>query len=234
MKAELVIAGTLIAILGSAALAMASEIQREPLDRLWEEHMLAGTSANYRNGRAQEGRVQYIPRLEQAKGSWVVATQKPQAVRVSDSRGTGLFGLLRGGGWALDGGLLDQTEEHGGAVELYIKKVAPVYPGLLDHSAPRKEQSYEFFLLYRPNDAPQARILNKWVINPEQVHWYVRDYLLQGPLRVDDKAILRANETSDVRGFLAYDPTTKIATITITGLKQPFEDRVDLSAALAN
>ena len=98
----------------------------------------------------------------------------------------------------------------------------------------KKEQSYEFFLLYRPNDAPLARILWKWVIRPEEVHWYVPDYLLKGPLRVDDEAILRGNEVSDVRGFLAYDPATKIATVTITGLTRPFEERVDLSAARDN
>jgi len=234
MKAELFIGGTLIVILGSTALAMAGDIPREPLDRLWEEHMLAGTSANYMDGRAREGRLQHIPRLEQAKGSWVLATHNPRAIRLSDFRGTRLFGLLRGGGWALDGGLLDRAPDAGGIVELYVKRVAPVYPGLLDHSSPRKEEFYEFFLLYRPNDAAHARILNKWVINPEQVHWYVPDSLLQGPLRVDDKAILRASKTSDVRGLLDYDPATKIATITITGLKQPFEDRVDLSAALTN
>jgi hypothetical protein len=223
----------LLGILGSGAPAIAGNISREPVDRLWEEHMLAGTSADYIAMRPAR-RLRYIPQLERSKGTVELAAHKPHGIRISDYSGTRLFGLLRGGGWSLQGGLLDWAPSDGGAAELYVKQVSPMYPGLIDNSAPIKEQSYEFFLLYRPSEGAQARILRKWLINPEEVHWYVPDYLLTGPLRVDDETVLRGSEMSDVRGFLAYDPSARIATITITGLKHPFEERVELSSDADN
>lgn len=233
MKAGLLIGTTMMTLVANCVLAVAGEVAREPLDRLWEKHMLNGTSASYRNGQPNEGPPQFIQPLQAVHGDWVWAMRTARGIKVSDSRGTRLLGLLRGGGWVLAGGLLDRASNDRGAVELYVKHVAPVHPGLLDHHAPMKQEAYEFFLLDRPHDAPQATIIKKWVISPEEVRWYVPDHFLQGPLRIDDKAILHASETSDVRGFLAYDPATKIATVTIMGLNHPLEERVDLSAALA-
>jgi hypothetical protein len=232
MKVGFVIATVLITFLRGGQPATAGDIPRAPLDRIWEEHMLAGTPVHYSSGRLFQWQPWYTRFPERSRGSWVLALATPRGMIVSDYRGTRLLGVLRGGGWSLHGGLLDRFDRDGKALELYVKVVSRVHPGLFDNSAPPKEQSYEFFLLCRPQKDAQAVVVRSWTIRPDEVHWYVPEYLLQGPLRIDDKALLSASETSDVRGFLTYESESNVALVTVTGLTHPFEERVDLSSAL--
>lgn len=195
---------------------MAGEIRREPLDRLWEEHMLAGTSVIYSDGK----RVTYAPTrsYETAGGDPLDAAFTKQGIVVGDFRET-RFLLWVDGGWALDGGLLARVEEQRSAIELYGKKITRREPSFILNlkaiHVPTETYSYEFFLLLRRHGASRATILKKWAFSPEDV-----------PL--DEDRI----PTDLVTGHLRYDRAAKTATVTIKGLKRPIEERVDLSAEL--
>jgi hypothetical protein len=147
---------------------------------------------------------------------------------VHDFRGTAWLGLFQGGGWSLWGGMIGKVEGHTATLELYGKGVERLYPGLLGitHYSKRKEErTYEFFLLKREHGAASATVLKKWVIQPEEIKWFVPDNVLQGPLGGDEQH-RRLNETEDVRGFLKYFPGIQEAEVTITGLTHPFVEHV--------
>lgn len=215
MRTGLVLAATSILLLLTVEQARGREIAREPLDRLWEEHMLSGTSAVYSDGTLQE----YTPErsFEPTVGMPSSAAFTKQGIVVSDLRATRLLGLWAGGGWELQGGLIGGVERRDSTVELYAKEVVWTEPffilNLKAMHTPKQEFSYEFFLLHRRRGAPRAAILEKWTFRPEQLR-------------------LKGDAYPDIRGFLRFDPSAVAATIVIEGLKDPFEVRVDLSRVL--
>jgi hypothetical protein len=106
-------------------------------------------------------------------------------------------------------------------LEVYGKAVIrqfPYFPFPFHREIPH-ETGYEFFLLHRPRGAARATIVRKWVFQPDEV-------------------VVKRESTGgtyeDVRGTLRYDASTRAATVIITGLKQPFEERVDVSSALGS
>ncbi len=195
--------------------ASSREIPREPLDRFWEEHMLAGRSGIYSNGK----RTQFEPdsSFQSAKGSPRDAWLKKKGIAVSDLRGTRLIGLFRKGGWILEGGLLAKAKTQSSTIELYGKRVVRAEPvsilSFILHRDNQREYGYEFFLLHRKNGMAKAHVVKKWIFNPEDT-----------PVFMDNFDV--------VRGFLRYDPATRIATVTITGLKRPIGEHIDLSKEL--
>lgn len=205
----------MILLLMGAEQAIGREIAREPLDRLWEEHMLTGTSAIYSKGARREYSSERS--FESAMGMPSAAAFTEQGIVVSDLRETRLLGLWAGGGWELQGGLLGRVEWRGSAVELYAKEVVRTDPffilNLKAMHAPKEEFSYEFFLLYRRRGVPRATILEKWAFRPEQVR------------RLGDAS-------PDIRGYLHFDPVVATATIIIEGLNHPFDMRIELSSVL--
>lgn len=212
------------------------EVLRVPLDQLWEKHMLEGRGGAHMNGQPETVTAPAFPFAKERRGKGagspfgMLSTE--YAIEVKDFRGTKFFGLLRGGGWTLLGGLLERLEIGSSVIDLYAKVVSPIHPGLFDHYyRPKEEQFYEFFLLHRKRGGPQGVIVKKWVIPPEQVRWFVPEHVLKGPLARNEK-YLRQNETSDVRGYLRLDPLAKTATVTITGLTRPFKEAINLSEVL--
>ena len=128
-------------------------------------------------------------------------------------------GFWRNGGWLLEGGLLAQAVDGSSTFELYGKAVVrrfPFVPFPFHRERPH-ETGYEFFLLHRGPGVPHATIVGQWVCPPDEV-------------------VVKRESTGgtyeDVRGMLRYDPDTRTAMVTITGLKRPIEERVDLSLAL--
>lgn len=201
-----------------SGLAISGEIQREPLDRLWEEHMLSGTSAVYSNGEP----IKHTTDLanESNTGMPFSAAFTKRGIKIGDFRERHFLLLWVGGGWGLDGGLLGKIEERTSTIELYGKQVTRREPSfILNLQAihnPEEEYSFEFFLLRRKNGASRATVIKKWVIGHGQLE--------RSP----------GGTVGDARGFLQYDPATKIATVTLKGLERLFvEERIDLSKMLS-
>ena len=207
----------LLAVVGSA---ISREVARKPLDQLWEEHMLAGTSATYSDGK----HIEYVfeRSFEEAMGSPSSAWDTKQGIAVVDLGERRFLSLWVGGGWTLEGGLLGKIEEGASAIELYGKRVTRVQPhfilNLRATHVPNVEFSYDFFLLHRKKGAARATVLRKWIFRPEELR------------RLGDAPPY----DTYVQGYLRYDPTTKTATVTITGLTHPFEEYIDLSETLRN
>ncbi len=102
-------------------------------------------------------------------------------------------------------------------IELFGKATirTPVHiPAGIFHFDPPTDTGYEFFLLQRPHSTGIAVIVRRWVVEPADVvkdrHGYPR-----------------------VEAALRYDTSTHVAEVSITGLRQPVKDRVDVSAAAA-
>lgn len=138
-----------------------------------------------------------------------------------------MLGLIQGVGWHIHGGLLARQRLDGATLELYGKETTRKRGGFLGFDTYHKleDVSYDFFLLRRPADGSHATILEKWSIPSEDIAWQIPAPSAQYPGLAHGEAGAR----SDVRGFLRYDPATKIATVTVTGLKQTFQQRVLLS-----
>jgi hypothetical protein len=126
--------------------------------------------------------------------------------------GEGFFG---NGGWVLGGGLLRRVSDGSFIVELYVKEVVRrfSYFPFPPHRDTPQEVSYEFFLLNRKRGVPRATGIRKWTFEPDEV-------------------IQRNPNYPSVRATLRYEETNQTATVTITGLKHPFEEHVDLSSEL--
>lgn len=215
MKTVRVIGPSLGLLVLAVQLSVAGEIPREPLDRVWEEHMLSGTFGIFGEGKRQE----YVWKqsYESAMGMPSAAAFTKQGIIVSDLRETRFLGLWRVGGWSLEGGLLDRVQELTSSLELYGKQVTRTEPffilGTKLWHAPKEKFSYEFFLLQRRQGVSRGTVLKKWVIRPEEIQ--------------------QSNEgaSPDIRAYLKYDSATKVATVSITGLKRHFEDHIDVSGA---
>lgn len=183
-------------------------IPRNPLDAAWESHMLSGTAATYYDG--VEFVVNAPPRhstFEAASGDPDKVWPTTKGIRVQDLREKQLWGLLRNGGWRLQGGLLDRAEirGHEGYIELYGKSVWKTRPVLFHFSyePPRSAQhSYEFFLLNRSNESQKAIILQKWTIEADDI---TPDTYLRGDLEYNQASdVLRVvvESTDGKRAFL--------------------------------
>jgi len=187
--------------------------------------MIAGRALDWSDGGTHsEGEVRRLPAL---LGILIVAGSSQGGISVSDLRGTRFLGVVRGVGWAMNGGLLDRVMLDARTLELYGKRVVRWNGGVfgLDTYHGLNDESYEFFLLRRPAGGGRAEILAKFDIPPSDVEWRFGGEA--------DEATRIANARRDVRGTLHYDAATKTALVTITGLKQPFERSVSIDGGKA-
>jgi len=126
-------------------------------------------------------------------------------------------GPWRNGGWMLTGGPLAVAPTPEFTIELFgktiIRTAVHVPSGML-HRDPPTETGYEFFLLRRSQATRAATIIQRWVVQPADVvkdrSWYPR-----------------------AGAVLKYDASAQVAAVSITGLKKPVNDRVDVSASRA-
>ena len=190
-------------------LSLAEPPPRAPLDALWQEHMLAGSSATiYIDASGQRTIAIYrTPFDEQRVSSVESAAATTYGIEVArlDER----WLLWRNGGWFLQGGLLVRAKDHSTTLELYGKAVIRQLPyiprGPFPYDPPMTT-GYEFFLLLRKADAARAAILRQWVLQPSDVV-----------------------EAGRVKATLKYDAPTRKAVVTIMGLKRPLEETVQIS-----
>lgn len=185
-------------------------LTREELDRLWEGHMFSGMSAIYSNGRRTSYTAEHS--YEWAAGNPSLAWLTKQGIAVGDLRETSTLGLFRKGGWVLEGGLLAKLQTGNGTMELYGKRVVQVEQVFIlnFHRDRRREHSVEFFLLYRNREDSKARLLKKWKFAADEM------YLSQGL------------SLGEVKGILRDYVEGKSVIFAVTGLKQAFEERVEI------
>ena len=160
MKERLLVALLTATILAASALCSAKEEDRSDPDRLWESSMLAG-QAHPASGH---------PPLDVPGDHY---SGEPY-IYFQDLEGTALLGLLRGGGWTMEGGMIGSVPKGSSRIELFVKHITRHRPGLIDNYFYKKEDWwYEYFLLLRKEGASQARIVQKWIIPPQEIQWFV-------------------------------------------------------------
>lgn len=209
-----------IAVTASFAGTIAhASMPREPLDKIWEDHMLEGKSSSIHI----EIKKGTISQLERHPSETRTVPATTAAMLFLDPYGIIVRQLGEGfwgnGGWVLEGGRLDQAVDGNSIIQLYVKVVQYLHSYFrfpFERDAPT-DTGYEFFLLHREKDVPGATIVKKWTFLPQDV-----------VLRENPHQPL-TNPDSNVRAFLAYEPSSRTATVKITVLTRPIDERVDLS-----
>jgi hypothetical protein len=190
-----------------------------PLDVLWEQYMLEGRLSKItialRDSRVDLAESASSASFEFARGHPESAAFNSYGISVM-RLGEGIWGNA---GWVVTGGLLSRTTQDARIVELYGKAVVrrfAYFPFPFHREIPH-ETGYDFFLLLRQPGTSGARVIRKWTFMPNEV--LVKRETTAAPPEY-------------VRGVLRYDAGSRVATVTISGLKHPFDERVDLSSAL--
>jgi hypothetical protein len=210
---------------------------RESLDQRWIAWMLSEHYARWDNGKertllsyAATGRL-YDQIFSYPSG----APLTPFGIAMTQDR------YNEGPGWDIQGGLIGRTAHAGTTIDLFGREVRRVHRFLFAYGfAPGRDLSYDFFLVIRPAGAP-ARLVREW-------HFPAKTLALSGEAidqsllgrstrsRVDIEGFLHPAQGEIPRhlvdGFLDFDAATKVATVSISGLKQPFSETVDLSSEL--
>jgi hypothetical protein len=201
---------------------------REALDGVWNEWMLTGHYGFWRRGGEKPWGIQRGDRISAAPGT---AGLTRYAIEV-----WGDAGPFANSNWSHTGGLVGRVETENRSIELFGKQTVLVhYPS--GTASYQRDYSYEFFFLIRPRPQGRATLVRKWSFAPEDVALVV-DRRVEELLRrsnvpeAEIERLARPQTGHNVEGFLTFDAPTKTATVTIKGLKQPFEERVDLSQLL--
>lgn len=193
---------------------------REPLDRMWMERMLAAEYGSWTNGVS-------VP----AVGGDEIRSSPVGAGTTRHGIGIHAESTLGGGGWSFTGGMVGRVAMGSTTVELFGKDVARVHGPKGTANLP--DQSYEFFLVVRPTGIGTARVVRQWRFSWEELAPTVAPEVAERLRRQYAGAALERElereQIISLHGYLAIDPNGKVATITITGLKRPFEEHIDLS-----
>lgn len=139
--------------------------------------------------------------------------QTDYVVGLDDQRGCALFGLLKGAGWRLAGGLVDRVSLNGRSLELFGLHVRELHGGFFGTQSTDADIIYEFYLVSRDAATKQGHILKRWTIPNKAIHFFTPKGSYG--FRVDE-----------VAGYLSYDPTAGVAEVRVTGLKQEFRETV--------
>jgi len=209
---------------------------REPLDEVWQQRMLTGQYGAWEDGAEVPPvwRRWPVPDTDKIASYPVGAQFTKYGIEVRQTRSTNA-------GWELVGGLVGQVNLDGRAIELYGRRVIRVHgPGWT--LSLEKDVVYDLFLVLRPSNSARGRIVKHWRFPPEELA------LTGSPIdptifkrstrtKADLETILHPAEGSlrqhYVDGYLDVDPSGKTATVTVTGLKRPFSEVVDLGAELS-
>jgi hypothetical protein len=142
---------------------------------------------------------------------------EPYGINVQ-KRGEGFWG---NGGWSLRGGLLDEVSVGPSLIQLYAEIVEHhhshfIVPFLFHRDHPI-DTGYQFSLLHRKEGIPGAKIIRTWVFPPDEV------------VLID---VGHGGAYPDARAGFHYDSASRMATVRFRGLKNPTEERVDLTSEL--
>ena len=165
---------------------------------------------------------------DKVESSPLGASRTRYGIRISEQSRFG------GGGWSIVGGTVARIVRPGRNIELFGKEIVRVHG--VKETVSDQDFSYEFFLLVRPNPAGRGRLIKQWSFPREELGRTVPPALERNlRARYSGAELEKELETSKgihVEGFLSLDEQSKMATITITGLVRPFQERVDLSQKL--
>jgi hypothetical protein len=189
---------------------------REPLDALWEQHMLEGkintaVAIQLKDGQVFKSEFPAKRPIEYSRGMPESAGFGTSGITVMQL-GEGFWG---NGGWVLEGGLLGIASDGLSTIELHGKAVVhrqPYFPFPFHRWIPH-DTGYDFFLLHRQDGIPNATVLRKWTFMPQEV--------VLKPQKVGPP-------DPEVHATLRYDASAKIATVTITGLTSLVEENVNV------
>ena len=199
-----------------AASSVLGQVSRNELERQWDELMLTGTHVGYIDGERRPASPVAVP-IADSHGMPELTSFTQHGIFVKDLRER-RWGLWVRGGWILKGGLLGRIDLGLSGIELYGKKVSRQEPffilsvPFILHKDLDQLVAYNFYLLRRTRGEPRAVIVKQWMVPLESVAF-----------RAPDSA-------PDVHAYLDYNPATSKVTVRLTGIKQPVEESMDLSA----
>jgi len=226
-RTRLVVAAGLLATLAQGCLLGGSPF-REPLDRIWEEWMLAAHYGFFRGGKEEPWP---IVGEDKIVSSPVGASDSKYGIEIQGST-SGIGGAY----WNLTGGLLARVATPKGLVELFGKEIVRVH--LPFHTAKYgRDYSYEFFLVARSHPTARGQLIKRWFFPAEELAMTIdpqTEELLRRAARSEDEAKKRIeqNMSHKIDGYLRLDLDMRAAVVTISGLKRPFEERVEIPAQL--
>ncbi len=206
---------------------------REPLDQLWNEQMLAGHYGEWVDGRLASSSTGRKDRIE----PWVFQAAFTRYGIIV--RQESYFGAAD---WGLEGGLIGRVEVEKAIIELFGKEIARIHAPFYTVRHGR-DFSFEFFLVVRPKGADRGRIVRQWYFPSEAVALTPHPRELERLRQTyhSDEELQRAFDQYSqdlksewVAGYLRFDHETRVATVTIAGLKPRYEhsEQVDLSNEL--
>lgn len=213
------VAALIAASTGGAEPLWAEFLPPDPLDKLWEQHMLEGKLSSV--GVFVEG--SNISNFERSGMRPLADTQRRGWIETlhSEPYGINVFqtgeGFWRNGGWNVMGGVLSKGSDGPSVIQLYAKIVQHLHPHFPFNHDPPTDRGYEFFLLHRKEGISGATIIRTWRFHPEEVVSEVNG---------------RGGRSDHVRAYFSYDPSSQTATLRITGLMHPFEEQVDLASVI--
>ncbi|HKB24014.1 MAG TPA: hypothetical protein VKG64_03085 [Methylomirabilota bacterium] len=197
---------------------------REALDETWKARMLAGEYGSWFHGKksASVGR-------DEIRSSPIGADRTRYGISLENES------TLGGGAWSMDGGMVARVSRPGESAELFGKKVLRIHGPW--YTVTHLDYSYEFFLVVRPTATGRGRLVKQWSFPREKLALRTAPGVLESlppdyPPDVRKSLESEANKRFYIDGFLSFDEPSKTATVAITGLVRPFEERVDLSDEL--
>jgi hypothetical protein len=205
--------------------------RQEPLDELWKRWMLEERYGRWKNGKELAWE---RPSAETIHSYPEGASRTRFGIDVSETRSTNA-------GWHLEGGLIGRIQLPDFSIDLFGRETTRIH-GPTYAAEVGRDHTYEFFLVVRSRGASQGRAVRQWRFPPKELAMTgdpVDPAIFQRSTRsrhADVADILDpprgAYPRHFIDGYLDFDPATKTATVTVTGLKRPFQDQVDLSNEL--
>ena len=160
-------------------------------------------------------------------------------ILISDNRGRTLFGLMGGGGWSVNGGLVDLIDQDNTTptiVELYGFKILRWHNGFEGYYMPYylpNEMIYEFYVVIRDKQTKQGRILKNWTFHYQDINFappinttqFLSRAVEKGKISQQDmQRILENNKTETIEGFINPGGDDNHIEVIIKGLKTKFHE----------
>lgn len=236
MKSTLVLGALAVslALVSGGCLLFDIPPAREPLDHFWTRAMLAGRYGRWEDGREVAWPAS-LPNRDTIESYPEGALHTKYRIRVTGQTSP------EGAAWDLTGGLVGRVDADGTTIELFGKETVRVHAAPRYGSVEGRDYTYEFFLVVRPASTGQGRLVRRWRFPPGELALTgssIDPALFQRSTRLHEQIenIVRpprgARPYHFVDGYLDFDPSARVAIVTVTGLKRPFQDRVDLSREL--
>jgi hypothetical protein len=192
--------GLAVALVG-AVCAHAADAALEELEARWDFYMLAGLAGVYRDGAF--------------KAAPPGPSPDSRAGYVCDS-GHGAAISAVGPRWTVGGGLIRRVETGVGNVALYGRctwrrgRIPPIPLFHYQFGGTSTLEGYAVMLVERPSGADRGRLLRQWAF------------------QANEHSAAVAENRDAVRAELSLDPSRHAVSVTVHGLKTPFQELVDL------